>query len=82
MNWKHAYLRKATEEEIEVLGCEDIWDGDVPDIYVTILIYQNGNYDIDYMDDVDVGFALSNNDYDDFYWCELEKPDTGNGDRG
>ncbi|PCH13868.1 hypothetical protein A9Y57_00136 [Streptococcus parauberis] len=79
MNWKHAYLRKATEEEIEVLGCEDIWDGDVPDIYVTILIYQKGNYDIDYMDDVDVGFALYNNDYDDFYWCELEKPDTGNG---
>lgn len=81
MNWKHAYLRNATDEENKELGCEEIWGGELPELDEEVLIYQNGHYSIDYMTDVDVdgGLALYDSDYDDFYWCELEAPDTGNG---
>lgn len=86
MNWKHAYLRKATEQEIEEFGNQPIWqedcmvwDGDLPELDEEILIYQNGHYSIDYMTNVDGGLALYDSDYDDFYWCELEKPYAGNG---
>lgn len=81
MDWKHAYLRKATDEEKKELGCEEIWGGELPELDEEVLIYQNGHYSIDYMTDIDVdgGLALYDNDYDDFYWCELEVPDTGNG---
>lgn len=81
MNWKHCYLRKTTEEEKVVFDCDEVWDGQIPEIDEDVLIYQNGHYDVDCMTDVDVGVALYNNDYDDFHWCELEAPDIGNGDK-
>lgn len=85
MNWKHAYLRKATDEELEFSGISpdlrvelQMWAGDLPELDEEVLIYQNGHYSIDCMTDVDGGLALYDNDYDDFYWCELEAPDTRN----
>lgn len=79
MDWKHCYLRKTTEEEKVEFGCDEGWDGQIPELDEDVLIYQNGHYDVDCMTDVDIGIALYNNDYDDFYWCEIEAPDTGNG---
>ncbi|GAA5357140.1 hypothetical protein SuUB36_19440 [Streptococcus uberis] len=70
MNWKHAYLRKATDEELEFSGISpdlrvelQMWDGDLPELDEEVLIYQNGHYSIDCMTDVDGGLALYDNDF-------------------
>lgn len=75
MNWKHCYLRKADKEEYDYFASEDIWAGEVPYLDEDILVYKDGYFDVDCMTDIDSGIALYNNDYDDFYWCELEKPE-------
>lgn len=76
MNWKHCYLRKTDAQEKAYFGSDEIWAGQIPDLDEEVLIYQNGHYDVDCMTDVNSGIALYNNDYDDFYWCELEAPNT------
>ncbi|QBX14657.1 hypothetical protein Javan149_0037 [Streptococcus phage Javan149] len=72
-------MRKTTEEEKVEFSCDEVWDGQIPELDGDVLIYQNDHYDVDCMTDVDTGIALYNNDYDDFYWCEIEAPDIGNG---
>lgn len=82
MNWKYAYLRKATEEEKDFYNSDEIWGGELPNVDRQILVYKDGYFNIDEWSCDNEGFYLiENNDYTDFYWCELEKSDTGNGDR-
>ena len=81
MNWKHAYLIKATEEEKYFYNySNEIWYGELPNIDSQILVYKGGYFNIDeWTWDADGLFLVENDDYKDFYWCELEEPDTGNG---
>ncbi len=79
MDWKHAYLRNATDEEKKELGCEEIWSGELPCEDSQILVYKNGYFTIDdWVNDLGECGLTENYDFTDFYWCELEAPDTGN----
>ncbi|HEO4177405.1 TPA: hypothetical protein ACQ0F8_001979 [Streptococcus agalactiae] len=79
MNWKHCYLRKATQEEGENFSHDDIWGGEIPSEDGKILVYKDGFYSIDdWVYDLDAAGLSENYDYTDFHWCELEEPETEN----
>ena len=79
MNRKHAYLIKSTEEEKYFYNYStEIWGGELPNVDSRILIYKGGYFNIDEWSwDNDGFYLIENDDYKDFYWCELEEPNTG-----
>ena len=74
MNWKHAYLKTNKDGFLQ-------WHGDMPEYDKKLVIYTNGYFFIDTFIFEDDGNAELEENFsaDDFYWCELEKPDIGNG---
>lgn len=72
MNWKHAYLKPNKDGFLQ-------WHGDMPEYDDLILVYADGYYNIDSFIFGDGEGELEESFANDFYWCKLEEPDTGNG---
>ncbi|EHJ56115.1 hypothetical protein HMPREF9318_00075 [Streptococcus urinalis FB127-CNA-2] len=72
MNWKHTYLKPNKNGFFQ-------WCGDLPDYDVPLLVYADGYFHIDTFIYGDGEAELEESFANDFYWCELEVPDTGNG---
>ena len=74
MNWKHAYTKPNKDGFLQ-------WHGDMPEYGKELVIYTNGYFFIDTFIFEDDGNAELEENFsaDDLYWCELEKPDIGNG---
>ena len=79
MKWHKVYLRKMTEDEVEIYGdkYDFMWDGPIPELDEEVLVtypLSSGEFMDTYVDTwVEIGDELGfeNTDNDVIYWTEL-----------
>ena len=76
IKWNYAVSRPSTKDELEIHGCEYIWDGATPEEDETVLISDGKMVWVDTWvcySRYDWSFD-SGTDLEEFYWASIPKP--------